>query len=400
MILIPIAFLVLAAFWAVAEVVYPAPDKTPKETNKFYAAVRFHTGLLWLVFGVLSAVMMMSHLFWTQAAITLATAFVALIQCQILRGKATSAPEKFTKLMRPIRFFMLLSGLFMAIITALSNFALKKWGVNPADLNAGASEDFIRHMVQAGEIDTTEQEMIENIFDFDDTPVLAIGTHRLDIEAFEVDASRDEVIKTIVDTEYSRYPVYEESIDNIIGILHVKDILKHIFTEKDLLEDFNLRNHIQPAHFVIESKKNDELFEEFKKAKVQIAIVVDEYGGCSGLVTMEDLLEEIVGKIYDETDDVESPEIEEIGEGRFMFAGATGLDEAAETLGLALDDLDYETIGGFLVHLLERIPGDGEQPSAQYMGYNFQAYEVSDRRIHWVFAEKLEKEPEDDAPDS
>ena len=357
--------------------------------------MRVHVALLWLAFGILSAFFLMQlslWFFWPGLGICVAAALVSLILGQILRGKATSSPEKFKKILTPLRLCLFLSGILMRFITGISNFVLKKWGVNPQTLNAGASEDEIRHMLQAGEIDTQEQEMINNIFEFDDTSVMLIGTHRLDIEAFDVEASREEVIKTIIDTEYSRYPVYEETIDNIIGIVHIKDILKHIFTEKDVLEDFNLRDHIQPAFFVVMSKKNDELFQELNKAKVQMAIVVDEYGGCCGLVTMEDLLEEIVGKIYDETDDIDNPEIEEIGEGRFMIIGAAPLEEVAETLGITPEHDDYETIGGYLVHLLERIPTDGEQPSITHLGYTFQIYEVADRRINSIFVEKIKDE--------
>lgn len=350
--------------------------------------------MLWLLFGVLAMLLPLppAAIF----GIIGGGAFVALVLGQIFRGWAAASPENFAKTTGLFsRIYRFLTLPLTACAVAFGNFFLRLCGVDLKALDAGASEDEIRQMVkeggEKGSIDTFEQEMIDNIFEFDDTSAQDICTHRTEIEAIDIDAGRDEIIKTIVDTKYSRYPVYEESIDNIIGVVHIKDILKYIFTEKDLLEDFKLREHMTSPYFAPVSKKIDELFADLNAIKAHMAIIVDEYGGCYGLVTLEDLVEEIVGKIYDETDDIEGPDFEEAGQGRFKIKGGADLVEAADVLGIDLPVEDFETIGGFLVHLLERVPMDGERPKVSYMGYNFYVKEVRERRIHSIFAEYVEK---------
>jgi len=388
--LLLVGFVAIAVFWAYAEA--STPDKTPRETAKFKATARVNLVLIWLLFGVIAALLPLA--LWVRSVVIGGGAFVAIILATIVRGKASaSATGLGKKARRFVRIAAMPTVPLMPIISVLSNFLLRKMGVDPETLYSGVSEEEILRMVKAGSevgsIDSTEQEMIDNVFAFDDTSVQDVCTHRTDIEAIEVTATRDEIIKTIVETKFSRYPVYEEHIDNIIGVIHIKDILKHIFTCNDILTDFNLREHVTEPYFAPQSMKIDELFRELNVANAaHLAIVVDEYGGTYGLATVEDLVESIVGQIYDETDDVQVPDFQQLGEGRYIILGGADLNETAEVLGIDIEVSDFETIGGFLVHLLERIPADGEKPSVSHMGYKFFVREVKERRIHSVYVEK------------
>jgi len=388
--LLLVGFVVLATFWAYAEA--SSSDKTPREIAKLKATARVNSVLAWLVFGVLAA--FLPYMLWVRLVIIGGGAFIALIAATIVRGKAHVSATGLGKKARAFKRVAALPTVpLMPIISVLSNFLLRKMGVDPETLYAGVSEEEILRLVkvggEVGSIDTTEQEMIDNVFAFDDTSVQDVCTHRTDIEAIEATATRDEIIKIIIDTKFSRYPVYEEHIDNIIGVVHIKDILKHIITRNDILADFSLREHVTEPYFAPQSMKIDELFRELNVANAaHLAIVVDEYGGTYGLVTVEDLVESIVGQIYDETDDVEVPDFQQLGEGRYIILGGADLAETAEILGIDIEIGEFETIGGYLVHLLERIPADGEKPSISHLGYNFYVREVKEKRIHSVYAEK------------
>jgi len=186
--------------------------------------------------------------------------------------------------------------------------------------------------------------------------------------------------------------VYEDNIDNIIGILHIKDILKYIIDEKiDVNANINidLRKILRKAYFVPTSKKTDELFAEMKLNKIHIAIVVDEYGGTSGIVTMEDLVEEIMGNIFDEYDDEELPEIRQIDTGTYEIIGTASLDLVEETLETNLPDDEYETLSGFLIGQLGYIPNDNERPEVEFNGVLYKISEVEDKRISKIIACKV-----------
>jgi len=385
-------FLLAMVFWALAEAACTDSIKNSEKISNFKIAARVHIASVWLAFGALTAVF--SITFWITICIIIFTTIIALTLYHAIKTKSATDNTVIYKFIRPfVRFALILSLPFVAVIIAVSNFLLRKWGVDIAGLNAGISEDEIRHMVneggEKGSIDTAEQEMINNVFAFDDTSAQDICTHRTEIEALDVQSDRDEIIKIIIDSEYSRYPVYEESIDNIIGIIHIKDRLTNVYTQHDLFNNLDLRHNMTEPVFVPVSKKIDDLFAQLNSVKAHMAILVDEYGGCYGLVTIEDMVEEIVGQIYDETDDIEHPPIQETDSGKYIITGAADLSEVAETLNIEIPGTDFETMSGFLVHLLERIPDDGEKPSVSYMGYDFHVREVCERRIYSVLAEKI-----------
>ena len=254
-----------------------------------------------------------------------------------------------------------------------------------------ATEREIRMLLDEGEEDGTieeaEREMINNIFEFNNKTAVEIATHRKDLVALPKDAPREEIVRTVVREGYSRLPVYEENIDNIVGVLHIKDMLNYILDPKD--EAFDLTRIMRKPYFVPLSKKTDELFEEMQKNKVHMVVVVDEYGGTEGIVTMEDLIEEIMGSILDEYDDDESPEIEEIADKTYLVNGKTDLETVAEFFNAKLPIEDYETVGGFIIGELGRIPLRDEQPELELEGLIFKVYKMAENRIESAVISKI-----------
>ena len=277
---------------------------------------------------------------------------------------------------------------FVVIDTFIANTIVRLFGIDPSKLDIHITEDEIRMMVDAGSdigsIDENEMEMINNIFEFDNTSVEDIATHRTNIVAIPITSTLEGIKKVIVDEKYSRIPVYEENIDNIIGILYVKDFIKYIFID-ELGKNFNLKNILMEPYFIPTSKKSDELFKEMQIKKVHMAIVIDEYGGTTGIVTMEDLLEEIVGNIFDEYDVEEKEDIEIINEDTYIIKGGTDINDVEEFLSVRFEDIsDYDTLGGYLIGKLGRVPDDNERPEIDICGYNFKIIEFDDKRINLV----------------
>lgn len=239
---------------------------------------------------------------------------------------------------------------------------------------------------EKGAIEADEREMIENIFEFNNMDAGDCMIHRKDITAIDVEASDAEVLETIQDSGLSRFPVYEGSIDNVLGILTTRDFLISQVEGRRV----PLRELIRPAHFVPESVRTDVLFQEMQRRKQHMAIVVDEYGGTSGLITLEDLLEEIVGNIYDEFDAQEEPEITQLSGDRWRVSGSAELESVAEALGIELpEDEEYDTLGGLIFSRLTEIPADGEHPVVECFGLRIRVEEIADRRVEWAIVEKL-----------
>ena len=255
------------------------------------------------------------------------------------------------------------------------------------------TEEGIRQMVDAGgdngSIDESEKEMINNIFELSNTSVEEIATHRTDIVAVPLEATLAEIKEVLMEEKYSRIVVYEDSIDNIVGVFHVKDLVKYILTDSTRMEEvnFHLEDIMMQPYFVPFSKKTDELIEEMQREKVHMAIVIDEYGGTSGIVTMEDVMEEIVGNIFDEYDLEEEEDICPIDENSYSISGKADLQDVAEQLGIVFeDDEDYDTLGGYLIGRLGRIPEDDEMPEIAVGGWLFQIKQFEEKRIEKVYA--------------
>lgn len=284
------------------------------------------------------------------------------------------------------------------LLTAVTNLILKILHLKTEGNDGAVSEDDIRMMVDAGgesgSIEEAEQEMIQNIFEFNDLAVSEIMTRVSDLHAISADASPEEILKTIQESGNSRFPVYEDDdINSIIGILNAREFLISL-NEKD---GRTVRDMLRPAYFVPESIKADQLFNDMQKKKVHISIVIDEYGETRGIVTLEDLLEEIVGNIYDEYDKQETPEIEKLDDERWKVTGSLSIDDLAEALDIELpEERDYDTVGGMIFSCLHTIPEDGQTFTVEIFGLKLTVTKVEDKRIMEAIVEKLPPEAEEE----
>ncbi|HHW45529.1 MAG TPA: HlyC/CorC family transporter [Clostridiales bacterium] len=283
---------------------------------------------------------------------------------------------------------------FIFLLTVSTNFVLRVFGYDPEVSHATVTEEEIRMLVDAGEekgvIEESQKEMINNIFEFDDIVAADVMTHRTDIVAVEINQSLNDVLEQAISEGYSRIPVYKEDLDEICGIIHVKDLLQYV--GKNLV-DCKISDIMREPYFVPESKRCRDLFNEMTEKKLQMVIVLDEYGGTAGLVTIEDLLESIVGSIQDEYDD-EQEEYQKLSDNVYTFEGTSDIEEIEQILGVKLPEGEYDTIGGFIMSVIGRIPQPGEHPVIEANGYSFTVEEAAERRITRVRAEKLNKPKE------
>ena len=271
---------------------------------------------------------------------------------------------------------------FVKLLSLSTNGILRLIRIDPNAQPEEVTEEEIRMMVdvggEKGVIEDVQKEMINNIFEFDDIDAGDIMTHRTDIEAVEVGDPISEVVE-IADREgYSRIPVYEESLDNIIGVVFIKDLISYIGAK--LPSGETVRKGMREAYFVPESMKCGVLFKELTARRLQMAVVVDEYGGTAGIVTLEDLLESIVGNIQDEYDD-EEEELTVIDDTTFTVEGTASIAEVNEHVGVDLPEDDYDTIGGFVISLIGYLPDDGEMNEIDYKNLHFTVLNIEDRHI-------------------
>lgn len=272
------------------------------------------------------------------------------------------------------------------------SFMERLFGSRSAETKQAETEEEILSLVEEGQekgfIENDTKDIIENVFDFDDTVAYEIMTHRRDMTTLEDTDDLSTVVEVAITSGHSRIPVYHDDIDNIIGVLYVKDLLKYIGAPAPA--NFKLSAVLRPALFVPRTKDCRSLFSFMKKNKTQIAIVVDEYGGTEGIISLEDLIEDILGNIQDEYDN-EEEEIRRISDGKFTVDGSTSIEDVEELTGVELSDNDSETIAGFLLSNLGRIPAEGEQPFVEVQGLRFTAAHTDDRRITQVLVEKLDR---------
>lgn len=275
----------------------------------------------------------------------------------------------------------ILTSPFVKFLTFSTNIVSKIFGVSDAEEET-VTEEEIRMMVDVGKekgtINKEESEMINNVFEFNDKTVSEIMIPRTEIYAVDMNLSISKVIEDITedkDFRYSRIPVYDETIDEIKGIVYIKDIL---LSTKN--KNVKIKNLVKEAYYVPETKQLDELFDELRKNRKQIAIVVDEYGGTAGIVTMEDILEEIVGEIYDEYDLVQK-NYEKIDENTYLLNGALSVSEVEKILGIDIPEGDYDTLSGFLIEELGRIPSETEKPEVETEKVNYKIEKIKDMRI-------------------
>lgn len=338
---------------------------------------------------------------WTNISIiiiTLILSYFSLVLGELVPKRvAMKNPEKVAfGSIGVVKFIYTITAPFVKLLTWSTNVISKIFGVTGANEEV-VTEEEIRMMVDVGEekgsIEEEEKELINNVFEFNDKVTSEVMIHRKDIYAIDVKSDIKDILSDLKEYKYSRIPVYEETIDNIVGMLFIKDLLAYV----DLKKEAKIKKLMREVYFVPENKPINELFKELQKSKHQIAIVLDEYGGTAGLITMEDIIEELVGNIFDEYDD-EELDYEKIDDNTFRISGSVSIYELRRILEIEdIPEGDYDTLSGYLIELLGRIPEDDEMPIIETPKVTYKIEEYEDRRILWVKACKTNiVEPEDD----
>ena len=276
------------------------------------------------------------------------------------------------------------------LLSASTRGILRLFGIRGESGEETVTEDEIRMMVdvgfESGTIDNEEKEMIENVFELDNTNARDVMTHRVDVVAIEADAEPDEIVRTIEESGVSRYPVYDDSLDDILGVLNARTYLLNLRAEQPK----TVRELLRPACFVPETVQADVLLRDMQKRKDHLALVLDEYGGFSGVVTLEDIIEEIVGNIYDEFDAPEEIGIFQIDEALWRIAGDTCIEDLEDELGVSLPgDREYDTLGGLVFSQLSSIPNEGEEVETTIYGLHLHTEPIKDHQVKWVLVRLL-----------
>ena len=333
--------------------------------------------------------------------ITLILSYFTLVFGELVPKRvAMRHPEKLAR--RVCGFISGLSVILRPLIGFLSistNGVLRLMRINPKENTEDVSEEDILDLVDAveeqGEIDSDTKEMIENVFEFDNTTVSAIMTRRADMRVLYETDTMEEVFRTIQESGLSRFPVCGEDTDDVKGIVLAREYLFMAYQNPEC----KLSDVMQKAKFIPDTLPANVLFRDMRDSQMHMAIVVDEFGQTAGLITMEDLLEEIVGNIYDETDEPELPDVVELEPNRWQIAGSTPIEDVEETVGIPLRDEDgsFDTFGGFVIANLEYIPQDGETPAFTYRNLEVQILSVADKRIEMTEVLKTELEETDES---
>lgn len=328
---------------------------------------------------------------WVEAVctvvITIVLAYFSLVLGELVPKRvAQKYPEKWAYMAASIvRGFGFITKPFVKFLTASTNAVLFLLKIDPNEDDKEVTEEEIRMMVdvgsESGNIEETEKDMIENIFEFNDKEVSEIMTHRKKLVSLPDDVSFDEAMKIARNERYTRIPIYHDTIDDIVGILHIKDLLGL----KE--EEFDINKLMREPLVVHDSRKISSLFNEMKTCGMQLAVVIDEYGGTMGICTIEDMLEEIVGNITDEFDDEEQSIIKNKN-GDYVVAGDTTLSDLEDVLedvtDIKLDDEEYDTIAGLVIQLLDRVPEEKEHPTVKYKNLDIRVLDVQENWISKV----------------
>ncbi len=336
---------------------------------------------------------------FSTVVITLIMSYFSLVLGELVPKKvAMSKPEKMAFMAAPILVFVAkVTNPIVRFLAFSTNGVLRLIGIDPHADEEVVTEEEIRMMVdvggEKGVIEDAQIEMINNIFEFDDIDVADIMTHRTDMVCIDDDEPLSEAVKLSIENGFSRIPVYEEDPDDIVGIVYIKDFLKYVGT--NLPKTKTVKDMMRPAYYVPETKRCGELFTEMTEKRVQMAVVVDEYGGTAGIVTLEDLLESIVGNIQDEYDQ-EDEEISIINDTTFEVDGITDIEEVEEHTGKTFPEGDYDTIGGYIISVLGFLPQDGEMNEVQFENVKFTVLNVEERRIGKVKVEILPEEKKEE----
>ena len=320
---------------------------------------------------------------WT-VVITVILSYFSLVLGELVPKRvAQNNPEKWAFAAAGIvKFFGAVMRPFVWFLTKSTNLVLRLFRIDPNQTDKSVTEEEIRMMVdvgsELGNIEDSEKEMIENVFEFNDKEVSEIMTHRKKIVSLPIDAGYDEVMRVAREEKFTRIPVYKDTIDDIIGILHIKDLIGIMPPTED--EPFKLDKLIRDPLIVHETRKISSLFGEMKNCGMQMAVIVDEYGGTMGIATIEDMLEELVGNITDEFDD-ETDEFVKLSNGDYIVRGDMTLSDLEDVLDIELDNVEYDTIAGLVISLLDRVPEESEKPVVNYKNLRIKVLKVEENAI-------------------
>lgn len=322
--------------------------------------------------------------------VTIILSFLTLIFGELVPKRiALQNAEKFSMFCaRPIITISKIASPFIRILSFATRMILRILGMHDENVEESLSREEIRSMVKSGQesgvFNETETEMIDNLFEFDDIEADEIMTPRTDVFCIDINDTMDKYIDDLMSMHYTRIPVYDGKVDNIIGILNLKDLFLHLHKNQYQLSKIQIKDILRKPYFVLETKNIDTLFKEMQKKHQHIAILIDEYGGFSGIVTLEDLIEQITGKISDEFDIMETPEIQRIDDHTFILDGLMSLDDLNDALGLHLESDDYDTISGFLLSHIGYVFQEDMPTSIKIDQLTFDILKLEDKHIETV----------------
>lgn len=376
-------------------------DTTEKHTSKMLSAILIGNNIVNISASSLSATLAYSFGGYMVSIATAILTVAILVFGEITpKNFATIHAEKVSLAYIPIiRFFMVIMTPLIFLIDVFSKGFMFLLRVDPNAKNNAMTEDELRTIVDVshedGVIESEEKEMIYNVFDLGDAKAKEVMVPRVHVAFADVNSTYNELIDIFKEYKFTRLPVYEDTTDNVIGTINMKDLL--LF---DNTKEFHIRDILREAYFTYEYKNISELLVEMREASFNIAIVLDEYGDTAGLITLEDILEEIVGEIHDEYDENEEDFIKEIGEHEYMIEGSTNLDDLNDRLDLQLESEDYDSLGGFIIEHLDRLPEEGDSITTED-GLRLVVESLDKNRIESVHAYLPEPsvETEDDASD-
>lgn len=321
--------------------------------------------------------------------ITVILAFFSLVFGELVPKRiALQNAEKFALFsVGTINFVYKIMSPFVYLLSLSTNVILKIFSIPTSGVEAKVTLEEIKSIVEVGQeqgiINPTEREMIDGVISFDDVLAEEVMTARTEVFMIDIDEP-DKDFETLMQMRYSRVPVYEDDIDNIIGILYIKDFFLEAY--KVGFKNVNIRSILRPAYFIPERKNINDLFLELKNSRNQMAVLIDEYGGFTGIVTMEDLIEEVMGEIDDEYDKKTNPAIKKIDDRHFIATGACEIEDVNNACNLKLDENseDYDTLGGMLMYLLGYIPNDGEKLTIEDNGVVYNILSIYEHRVKKV----------------
>lgn len=332
--------------------------------------------------------------------ITILISFITLIFGELVPKRiALQKAESYSMFCaKPILVISKIASPFIKILSWSTKFILRIFGMADENVEESLSREEIRSMVESGQengvFNEIETDMITNIFEFDDSLALNVMTPRTDVYCIDINDALSDNIDQMMTMQYTRIPVYDDSIDNIIGILNMKDFA--IEARKVGFDNVDIKKLLRKPYFVLETKNIDDLFRELQKEHQHIAILVDEYGGFSGIITVEDLIEEIMGDIEDEYDHDDEPKLQKIDNNNYIVDGNYLLDDLDDELDLKLSNNNHDTIGGFVLHLLGEIPEENQQRTVKYENLTFLIISVKGNRVTKIKLTINEKEKEPD----